>query len=81
MKRGHFGITDNMSSSSGDDSGEDLMGNAETDYVAIPELDKYEDSVLDNRHYATIDAAARHKAEALISVNCYQYEFMAYINL
>jgi len=57
MKRAH--------DESDDDSGENLMENIASDYVAIPELDKYDDSLLDNRLFKNMDVTTRREAEAI----------------
>jgi hypothetical protein len=44
---------------SDEEDGEDLMENAMADYEAIPELDQYDDTMLDKRRYADMDAGAK----------------------
>lgn len=58
MKRAH-----DAEDESEDDSGENLMEDLADDYVAIPELDVYDRTVLDERDFQPIDAKARLKAE------------------
>ena len=50
------------------DSGENLMENLESDYVAIPELDTYDSSILDNRNFDAIDVITRREAEVCYGV-------------
>lgn len=39
------------------------MEDLESDYVAIPELDHYDENILDHREYGAIDPKARRAAE------------------
>lgn len=79
MKRARPQPPDSFSlnrSSSDDDSGENLMEDVEGDYVAIPELDHYDENILDHREYGAIDSKARRAAEVQImqvanSILCY----------
>lgn len=52
-----------------DDEGENLFGeNFEDDYKAIPQLDNYDSSQLDDsRQYAPMDQAAKRKVDALLN--------------
>jgi hypothetical protein len=42
------------------------MEDVEGDYVAIPELDHYDENILDHREYGAIDSKARRAAEVQI---------------
>mmetsp|Transcript_26843 Transcript_26843/g.82571 ORF Transcript_26843/g.82571 Transcript_26843/m.82571 type:complete len:573 (-) Transcript_26843:1087-2805(-) len=53
--------------SSDEESGENLMDGMESDYAAIPELDRYDEDLLDHRNYDQMDAKARSEAEAEIA--------------
>jgi len=53
-------------SASSDEDGENLMENMEGDYGAIPELDTYDENMLDCSDYGQIDPLARRAAEAEI---------------
>ena len=46
--------------------GDDLMDNAAADYVAIPELDVYDNTGIDNRAYEEMDYQTRLRAEEAI---------------
>ena len=63
MKRARPNLFSLNPNSSDDDSGENLMEDLESDYVAIPELDHYDENILDHREYGTIDPKARRAAE------------------
>ncbi|CAM9343704.1 unnamed protein product [Ascophyllum nodosum] len=59
---------DNSDGGGGDpdeEEGEDIMDmdKMDADYVAIPELDKYDDAELDRREYGTMDYSERRAAE------------------
>ncbi|CAM9707302.1 unnamed protein product [Chrysoparadoxa australica] len=49
--------------SENDSDGEDLMDNIANDYQAIPQLDQFDDSLLDNRKYENLDMEARMEVE------------------
>lgn len=66
MKRRNENHDSERWSLSDDDSGENLMEDMEGDYAAIPELDQYDHSVLDDGSYQNIDSTARRAAEAEI---------------
>mmetsp|Transcript_17334 Transcript_17334/g.51191 ORF Transcript_17334/g.51191 Transcript_17334/m.51191 type:complete len:594 (-) Transcript_17334:1832-3613(-) len=66
MKRARPNLFSLNPNSSDDDSGENLMEDLESDYVAIPELDHYDENILDHREYGTIDPKARRAAETEI---------------
>ena len=63
MKRSRASSQDAETPSSDDDSGENLMENLESDYAAIPELDQYDEDILDDREYDQIDIAVQRAAE------------------
>jgi len=63
MKRSRMSTEDSASS---DEDGENLMENMEGDYGAIPELDTYDENMLDCSDYGQIDPLARRAAEAEI---------------
>lgn len=63
MKRARPNLFSLNPNSSDDDSGENLMEDLESDYVAIPELDHYDENILDHREYGAIDPKARRAAE------------------
>lgn len=65
MKRRNENHDSERWSLSDDDSGENLMEDMEGDYAAIPELDQYDHSVLDDGSYQNIDSTARRAAEVL----------------
>lgn len=46
------------------------MDRIDADYVAIPELDRYDDAELDQRQYATMDHAERRAAEKEMAERC-----------
>jgi len=52
--------------SESEDEGEDLYENVEKDYKAVPELDNYDLSDLDERDFGAIDPKQRAKAEAAL---------------
>jgi DNA replication licensing factor MCM2 len=66
MKRARPNLFSLNPNSSDDDSGENLMEDLESDYVAIPELDHYDENILDHREYGAIDPKARRAAETEI---------------
>ncbi|KAJ8603544.1 hypothetical protein CTAYLR_004887 [Chrysophaeum taylorii] len=58
-----------------EEEGEDLMDeNMAEDYVAIPELDRYDEAMLDEREYEEMDAEARRQAEKEIDVRLARVE-------
>jgi DNA replication licensing factor MCM2 len=65
MKRSLVSKEDS-SSSAGDETGENLMESMEGDYGAIPELDNYDENMLDHSDHDQIDPIARQAAEAEI---------------
>lgn len=52
-------LIDDNGAADEEEAGEDLMENADDDYKAIPELDKYEDKGMDNQSYDSMGAADR----------------------
>lgn len=58
---------DDSAFSSDDEDGENLMENIEGDYGAIPELDNYDENMLDHNNYGGIDPMARRAAEVGLS--------------
>jgi hypothetical protein len=50
---------DDAAPPSDEEEGEDLMDNAYADYEAIPELDQYDEGMLDKKTYADMDGGAR----------------------
>ena len=49
---------------SDEEEGEDLMENIQADYEAIPELDRYDPTLLDKRQYDEMTAGASELSEA-----------------
>lgn len=43
-----------------------MMDGMESDYAAIPELDRYDEDLLDHRNYDQMDAKARSEAEVYL---------------
>ena len=72
MKRSRMSTEDSASS---DEDGENLMENIEGDYGAIPELDNYDENMLDHSDYGRIDPLARRAAEVGL-VNLFRQHFV-----
>lgn len=55
-----------------EDEGEDIMDmdRIDADYVAIPELDRYDDADLDRREYGNMDYDDRRAAERELAERC-----------
>ena len=50
-----------------EDSGEDIMENLENDYRAIPELDRYDEELLDDAEQDELDIEERQRVERLLA--------------
>lgn len=50
-----------------EDSGEDIMENMESDYRVIPELDRYDDELLDDAEHEELDIAERQAVDEMLA--------------
>lgn len=69
-------IHEDVSEEEQEEDGEDLLDDEvlQQDYVAIPELDKYDEEMLDKREYDAMDVTARREAEREMDVRLARVE-------